>query len=169
MLVVVGSQASDPRVKAEEELEELEQRFWPLRHQIEHLVLPRPARTEILNTCEKFAPTCFTSSDTAGRWGDPAVLELSGQQPPDSGANEMYSDLAPAAGLRFAFLNACHTAAVPGQQVPGSEIWSLHQTFFDLGARAVLAMQGPVPGHRPRSCRPRCTRRWLPGNRSTWL
>lgn len=146
VLVVIGSQANDPRVKAEEELAELERTFWDLRHRLDFQVLHQPTRQLIEAACRAFRPHVFHFIGHGRIGADGPQLELFANTPQEWSVSDIYNDMSPAQELGFAFLNACHTAAVPDQQVPGCEIWSLHRTFFHRGVRAVLAMQGPVPG-----------------------
>ena len=173
VLVVVGSKSLELAVNAEAELGALERTFWTLRHRLDYRILMQPSKLDILNTFKTFKPnvfhfighgerlaggdSCLLLFDNAkgnsdrwmasdiytdlnkrggpARWGNPATPVLS--FPVISEFQAEYPHI-----LSFVFLNACHTTASTAYQ----GVWSLADTFIDLGANAVLGMHGAVHG-----------------------
>jgi hypothetical protein len=82
VLVVIGSEEKDPRVRAEDELDELERTFCDLRRQLDCRVLIRPTRKRIEQCCRHFRPHVFHFIGHGRNGGATGVhLELVGEQP----------------------------------------------------------------------------------------
>jgi hypothetical protein len=140
-LVVMGSE--DEAIQAKEEVRLLEKALWKLPHRIDYRVV-RPARRQIIQQAvREFNPHVFHFIGHGTLTGGTSclILEIPGEGNVLWRTEDIYSDLA-GAPLRFAFLNACHSKGEADQ----SGIWSIADTFFDLGARAVVGMSDAVRG-----------------------
>jgi hypothetical protein len=148
VMIVVGSKEDDPAVKAELELQKVEETLWSLRQQVEYdEALLRPSREDLRARYLEFKPHVFHFIGHGRKLasGESCLVLYNPARPGDLGDNwlrdEIQADLSEHVPA-LVVLNACHT----GLQDPQPEAWSLAQTFLDFGARCILGMRKAVPG-----------------------
>jgi len=147
LMVIVGSVPGDLAVQAETEVEALERRLWKMRHLIELRILKQKTRQQIVDEYADFKPQIFhfIGHGVIAQQGqkDQSYLLLEGQ---DREATEwtierIFNDLA-VWEPNLVFINACHSHDRAGRE----GVWSIADTFFQIGARAVIGMQGAIRG-----------------------
>ena len=154
MLLVVGCDPAETKLKWELELYAIEDAIRPLRFPIDLEVLAQPTRQKLREVIEQFRPHVFhfvghghdgAIDDAEAAIMPRAALELwNGNEGGyvDWTVSDIVEDFKGRHAPRFVVLNACRTTQAAS---PGS-IWSVAQAFLQCGAVAVLGMQGDIEG-----------------------
>lgn len=151
VLVVIGSKPGDANVKAEEEIENLEDAARIFRREIDLRVEYPHSKNELSDLIKNFKPHVLHFTGHGGevpRRGRSPIASLVFQD--DSGgiwdwtAEEVPATLAVGAP-RLAFLNACRTGAGITTD-PHKILNALSAEFLNFGTAAVIAMQADIAG-----------------------
>jgi hypothetical protein len=140
--VIVGAEAGDRVVKAEEELENLYAALDRVGPDVEYDVIKQPRRGDFLiGELERLRPHVLHFIGHGESNGGTGVLVMNDEEGRwDWTANEIL-DTMPITP-RIAALNACRS----GDHQPQIGTWQLADAFIRRGAYAVLAMQGDIDG-----------------------
>lgn len=148
-LIVVASK--DAAIKAEEELEQIEDALRHVRRTIDVEVLKFPSKAELLDEIgTKIFPHILHFIGHSGQNANPGreemVLWLEHAQGRDFWtADEIENDLQGRDFLRFVFLNSCRSENAPSPEDQQRTL-SIGEAFRNAGVPAVLAMQADVQG-----------------------
>jgi hypothetical protein len=147
VLVVVGSAPKDPNVLAEDEVQELEKTFMPLKHGLEYRILRQPTRGELGEALGKLRPDIFHfighgSIDPNSNQPFLYLHQLADQTDLAWPLIDILKDFG-GFSPSFVFLNACHT--VDRTDLVGAA--SMTDLFLtEIRAAAVLGMHAAVRG-----------------------
>lgn len=152
VLLVVGCQEDDLRIKAEDEVAAIEEVLRALPFTMYHEVLRRPTRQVLADELRRFRPHVlhFIGHGQAADGQGGGTLEIA-VKPPDQ---EPYVWSLKAEVIlvdfqrwkpRFVFLNACGSAAAEAAAENGAA-WMVAEAFLKAGVPAVFGMRGDVDG-----------------------
>lgn len=144
LLIIVGCQADDDRIRWREEVQAILDVACPRRSLFDVEVLERPTIERLATELATFKPDIlhFVGHGIAGDADTKAGLELwSGDVSRLWTAREMFQLLSPQPP-RLVFVNACRTAEFAG----ASGSWRVANALLDAGVPAVIGMQGDVLG-----------------------
>lgn len=142
ILLVVGNDPGDPKVRGDEELSTLEDSLHDQRGTLLE-VLERPTPGELEAALTRFEPHVFHFIGHGRISRGKAVVDIfTGQGQSESWDADRIRQLFRQVRVpRLVVLNACETGAATE-----ASIWSLTRCFLDLGVGALLGMQAEILG-----------------------